>query len=176
MTTKVTRIMEELAHREAIRECLCRYARGVDRLDADMVRSAYWPDCVDEHMGFTGDAEAFIAWAFPVMRSMDQTMHFIANQLVRVQGDTADAETYFYGIHRVNLPDGTKSDVIGAGRYLDTFEKRHDQWRISRRLVVTDWFRQYPDSADWSLGMLGIKLDPGGRFPDDDSYSRIRIG
>ncbi|WP_232493862.1 nuclear transport factor 2 family protein [Novosphingobium kaempferiae] len=175
MTTSTTRILSELADREAIRECLYRYARGVDRLDADMLRSAYWPDCVDEHMGFTGNLEAFIAWSFPIMGAMDQTLHLIGNVLVSIHGDEADAESCFYGIHRVNLPGG-KSDVIGAGRYLDRFEKRDDEWRIARRLVVTDWFRQYADSADWSQGMLGIMVEPGGRFPDDESYRRLDFG
>ncbi|WP_052223335.1 nuclear transport factor 2 family protein [Novosphingobium malaysiense] len=175
MSTKVTRIAEELADREAIRECLYRYSRGVDRLDADMVRSAYWPDCIDEHMGFSGNTEEFIAWAFPIMGGMDQTMHMIGNVLTSIRGNQADVESYFYGIHRINLPDGGKSDVIGAGRYLDRFEKRDDEWRIAKRLVVTDWFRQYPDSADWSQGMLGIMVDPGGRFPDDDSYRHLKI-
>jgi hypothetical protein len=54
MTTPTSRIALELADREAIRECLYRYCRGVDRLDADMIRSAYWPDCVDNHLEFTG--------------------------------------------------------------------------------------------------------------------------
>jgi hypothetical protein len=40
---------------------------------------------------------------------------------------------------------------------------------------VTDWFRQYPDSADWSQGMLGIMIEPGGRFPDDDSYKLLKL-
>ena len=151
-----------LEDREAIRECLYRYARGVDRLDADMIRSAYWEDCVDNHMSFTGNAEEFIDWAFPIMGSMDQTMHMIGNVLMNINGDTADAESYFYGIHRINLPDGGKSDVIGAGRYVDTFEKRGEEWRIIKRVVVTDWFRQYPDSADWSNGMLGIMIDKTG--------------
>ena len=57
MTTPTSQILIELADREAIRECLYRYSRGVDRLDADMVRSAYWPDCTDNHMGFCGNAE-----------------------------------------------------------------------------------------------------------------------
>lgn len=175
MTTKTTQILHELADREAIRECLYRYARGVDRLDAEMVRSAYWPDCIDEHMGFVGNADEFIAWSFPIMGSMDQTMHIVGNVLMTIRGDEAEAESYFYGIHRVNLPDGSKSDVIGAGRYLDTLQKRGDEWRIHYRLVVTDWFRQYPDSADWSQGMLGIMVDPGGRHPDDESYRRIHL-
>jgi ketosteroid isomerase-like protein len=175
MTTPTSKILNELADREAIRECLYRYSRGVDRLDADMVRSAYWPDCVDNHMNFTGNAEEFIAWSFPIMGSMDQTMHIIGNVLMNIEGDTAGAESYFYGIHRINLPDGGKSDVIGAGRYVDTFEKRGEEWRIIKRLVVTDWFRQYPDSADWSNGMLGIMVEPGGRYPNDDSYTRINL-
>ena len=175
MTTPTSRILAELADREAIRECLYRYCRGVDRLDAEMVRSAYWPDCVDNHTGFTGNAEEFIAWAFPIMGTMDQTQHLIANVLMTIRGDSADVESYFYGFHRINLPDGDKNDVIGAGRYLDRFEKRGDEWRIKERLVMTDWFRHHPDSADWSQGRLGIMIEPGGRFPDDDSYRAIAI-
>lgn len=175
MTTPTSKILEELADREAIRECLYRYSRGVDRLDADMVRSAYWPDCVDNHMGFTGNAEEFIAWSFPIMGTMDQTMHMIGNVLMTIRGEVADVESYFYGIHRINLPDGAKSDVIGAGRYLDRLEKRGEEWRIKERMVVTDWFRQYPDSADWAQGMLGIMVDPGGRYPQDDSYKLVSI-
>ncbi len=174
MTTPTTQILAELADREAIRECLYRYCRGVDRIDADMVRSAYWPDCVDHHLEFTGNAEEFIAWSFPIMGSMDQTQHIIANVLITIAGDRADVESYFYGYHRVNMGDA-KADVIGAGRYLDTFEKRGDEWRILKRMVITDWFRQYPDSADWEAGMLGLKPPMGSRFPDDESYSLIAL-
>ena len=175
MTTPTSQILSELADREAIRECLYRYSRGIDRLDPDMVRSAYWPDCTDNHMGFVGNAEEFIAWAFPIMGTMDQTMHIIGNVLMTIRGDQADVEAYFYGIHRITLPEGGKSDVIGAGRYVDTFQKRGDEWRVLRRMVVTDWFRQYPDSADWSAGMLGIPIEPGGRKPDDESYRLITL-
>jgi hypothetical protein len=34
-------------------------------------------------------------------------------------------------------------DTIGSGRFLDRFERRGDEWRIARRLVVVDWFREY---------------------------------
>jgi hypothetical protein len=47
---------------------------------------------------------------------------------------------------------------------------REDEWRICNRVVVVDWFRQYPDSADWSAGPLGQQLSPGGRKPEDPSY------
>jgi ketosteroid isomerase-like protein len=174
MTTPNTRIMSELADREAIRECLYRYSRGVDRLDADMVRSAYWPDAVDTHLTFKGNAEEFIAWAFPIMRTMDQTMHMIGNVLITVHGTSADVESYFYGYQRVTV-EGVKQDVIAGGRYLDRFQKRGDEWRVAERMVITDWFRNYPDSADWAAGLLGLRFDIGTRYPDDPSYRLLRV-
>ena len=38
--------MQELVDREAIRECLYRYCRGIDRLDEAALRSSYWPDAI----------------------------------------------------------------------------------------------------------------------------------
>lgn len=174
MSTSTVKIAAELADREAIRECLYRYARGVDRLDADMLRSAYWPEAIDKHLEFRGNTEEFIAWAFPVMGAMDQTMHMIGNILINIHGTTADAESYFYGYHRITI-EARKHDVIGAGRYLDRFEKRGDEWRIIERLVLTDWFRQYPDSADWEAGLLGLKADMGSRYPQDPSYTMLKL-
>jgi ketosteroid isomerase-like protein len=174
MTTSVTRILEEIADREAIRECLYRYARGVDRLDADMVRSAYWPDAIDTHLDFKGNAEQFIAWAFPIMRTMDQTMHMVGNIFITIRGDRADAESYFHGYHRLTK-EGRKIDIVGSGRYLDRFERRSSEWRIAERLVMTDWFREYPDSADWNKGPFGQRIDLGGRYPDDPSYSVLTL-
>lgn len=174
MTTKVSQVLLELADREAIKECLYRYSRGADRLDADMLRTAYWPDVVDNHMTFTGNCEEFIEWSFPIMKTMDQTQHMVSNILINIHGDFADVESYFYGFQRINGPDG-KFDVIAGGRYVDRMEKREDEWRIIARHVVTDWFRQYPDSADWSNGVMGLMVDPGGRYPDDESYKRIDL-
>ncbi len=174
MTTDVSTVGSQIADREAVRECICRYCRGVDRLDADMVRSALWPDAVDKHLDSTGDTEAFIAWSFPRMAAMDQAQHFVCNVLTAVGRSSAEAEVYFLGFHRVNAAAG-KSDMIAGGRYVLRFERREDEWRISERLIVTDWFRQFANSADWSRGMVGFMIEPGGRMPTDESYRRIRI-
>jgi hypothetical protein len=176
MTTTTSRIIEELADREAIRECQYRLARGIDRLDAAMLHTAYWPDAHIDYggMDFTGSPRDYIGWAFPKIGSMNQIQHFLSNMLMTIRGNTADAEVYYYIIQNVNLADG-KRDVIGAGRYLDRLEKRGEEWRIVERLVVTDSFREFPDSADWSNGMMGFQVEPGRRFPDDQSYTRIRI-
>jgi len=94
MTVTVAQLREELADREAIRDCLYRYSRGIDRCDEDMLRSAYWPDTTDHHLDFAGTREELIAWALPALRGMDQTMHLIGNILIRLHGATASVESY----------------------------------------------------------------------------------
>ena len=41
--------VQQLADRAAIRAVADHDAHGVDRLDADLMRSASWPDAVDDH-------------------------------------------------------------------------------------------------------------------------------
>ena len=171
MAIKVSQLRDELADREAIRDCLYRYARGMDRCDEEMLRSAYWEDAIDEHMTFKGTREELIAWSMPIVKAMHQAFHMIGNIMIRIHGNKADVESYFYGFHRVRGPDGQPRDSVGAGRYLDRFEKRDDEWRIAKRVVITDWFREYDDSADWSKGFMGMMIDPGGRHPDDLTYT-----
>src|ERR1700712_1349041 len=174
MALKISDIRDSLVDREAIRDCLYRYSRGVDRLDAEMLLSAYWPDAIDHHLNFTGTAAEFVEWAFPQMRHMDQTLHVIGNVMITIRGAVAEVESYFYSVSRVGTPVH-KFDFVGAGRYLDRFERRDDEWRIADRTVVTDWFREYFDSADWSKGLMGIAVEPGQRWPEDISYSLLNI-
>jgi hypothetical protein len=172
---KVAEFAAELADREAIRDCLFRYARGVDRCDEDMVRSVYWEDAEDDHCLFIGTREPLIAWLMPLLREREATMHTIGNILIRLDGACADAESYFEGYH-VMRRDGKAVGFLQGGRYLDRLERRDDEWRIARRKVVVDWFREYPEAGDWTKGPQGqTQIAPGGRFPDDDSYTLIRL-
>jgi ketosteroid isomerase-like protein len=175
MGRTISQIQRELADREAIRDCLYQYARGVDRCDEEMLRSAYWEDAIDDHSVFKGTREEFIAYALPPMRLMDQRQHIITNILIRIHGAEASVESYFYGYQRIRGEDGVPRDYIGAGRYLDRFERRQDEWRIARRRVMTDWFREFDDSADWPKGFLGMRIEPGGLCPDDPSYQLLDL-
>ncbi|MCB2077276.1 MAG: nuclear transport factor 2 family protein [Novosphingobium sp.] len=175
MNLKVSQVVAELADREAIRDCIYRYARGVDRCDEEELRSVYWEDAVDDHCLFKGAREELIAWVMPLLRAREATSHNIDNIVIRLNGDSADAESYFQGYHVVRGESGVTGHLQG-GRYLDRFEKRNDEWRIAMRKVVVDWFRTCPDAGDWAVGPQGqSQIEPGGRFPDDDSYRLIDL-
>lgn len=175
MSLKVSRIMAELADREAIRDCIYRYARGVDRCDEETLRSAYWEDAFDDHCLFAGTREELIAWVMPLLRAREATSHNIDNIIIRLHGDRADVESYFQGYHVVRKESGPIANLQG-GRYLDRFEKRGDEWRIVWRKVIVDWFREFPDAGDWAKGPQGqTRIQPGVRYPDDESYSALDL-
>ena len=175
MIRTVSQIREESADREAIRDCLYRYARAIDRCDMDLLKTAYWPGAIDRHSGFTGTIEEFAAWAEPKLRAMPHSVHMLGNILIRLDGDAARVETYFWSVNV--LPAGEVRDVIVCGRYLDRFARQNDEWRIAERLVVHDWFQENAETGDWSKGPFGWSdLKLGGQVPDDGSYAWLGLG
>jgi hypothetical protein len=164
---------DELVDREMIRDCLLRYCRGVDRCDLDLIHAAYWPEATDLHATpgrAPMNAYAMFAKIMPRLQKMDQTMHTLANIMIRVAGAKAFAESYFHAYHRVVVDDGARRDIVTAGRYIDHLEKRAGEWRILHRVVALDWFRDHGNSADWEQGIFGGPCLMGGRKPDDMSY------
>lgn len=165
------RFLEELADREAIRDCLYRYCRGIDRCDADLLRSAFWPDALDSH-AVPGkpplNAHYFIERVIPLLEKMRVTQHQLANILIRIDGARATSESYFWAVHQEER-QGEQQDVHAAGRYLDHMEMREGQWRIAHRHVLIDWFRVGDKASDWETGMFGKPSEMGDRFGRDHS-------
>ena len=52
--------LQTLLDRQAIHDVLMRYSRGLDRHDRKVLESVYWPDAVDDHITYRGDAKGFI--------------------------------------------------------------------------------------------------------------------
>jgi len=132
---------DALAAKQACYDTLMRYARGVDRCDAELVRSTYHPDAYDDHGGYQGDANGFIAWVKPtVMDVFTCTMHKLGNVLIEVDGDQAFAETYAIA-HHVQADQKTPSDLIMGVRYIDRLEQRGGEWKIAHREMSFEWER-----------------------------------
>lgn len=62
MSTHITEI-DVLLAKQAIAELVCRIARGVDRRDPELIRSAFHEDGTDDHGAYRGPAAGFAEWA-----------------------------------------------------------------------------------------------------------------
>lgn len=133
MQEKLTYLMD----RQEILDVVNRYCRGVDRLDEDMVKSAYHADAVDDHSMFVGSADEFWTWVRKMhSENHSATQHMIGNHLAWIDGDVAHCETYlsYSGMNKTGAP----FSAIG-GRYIDRMEKRAGKWGIVAREYIVDW-------------------------------------
>lgn len=155
------------AHIE-ITQVLYRYSRGVDRGDREMIRSVYHPDALDNHGAWTGLGVEF---ADRIVDSLDgatlTAQHHITNALIELDGETAACESYFLAYHPSRDEAGAEVLAAAAGRYLDRFERRDDEWRIADRRVVLDWTREKVEGEPWPSQTA---YPGGGRREADPSW------
>ena len=133
--------LDRLVAKDAIRDCLFRINRGLDRVERDLILS-----------GFHNDAQ--ICWAAPdyvpisqfietalmVQAKTSRVQHLLGNILIDFEGDCANVESYEIGRHLTPMPEGVK-DLIIAARFIDRFSYRDGAWRIERRRKLIDWMR-----------------------------------
>jgi len=173
MTTQERRLAE-LLDREAIRDCLYRYCRGIDRADEATLRSAYWPDAQDNHGIYKGPVEGFFQWALGVFRTGPRNVHQISNILIEFKGErSAIVESYFNALQRGPDGEGTQRQFQLAGRYCDRFEKRGEEWRVIKRVVVFDWVDEQAAPEASEEARFGRRQPIGGALPDDPIYELL---
>ncbi|ARO32592.1 NTF2 domain-containing protein (plasmid) [Rhizobium etli] len=162
----------ELLDREAIRDCLYRYCRGIDRADEAALRSAYWPDARDNHGAYCGSAAGFIDFALNVFKTGPRNIHQITNILIEFNNpEEAAVESYFAALQRAPDGAGRISQVLICGRYCDLFSKRGRDWRIAERTVVYDLVEEQTLAAASETEQFGARQPIGASFPDDPVYA-----
>ena len=166
--------LQELVDREAIRDCIYRYCRGIDRADEASLRSSYWPDAHDCHGAYEGPAEGFIQMALTIFKTGPRNIHQVSNILIEFASPNAAAvESYFTAFQRAAGPDGTMRQVLLCGRYCDRFEKRGEEWRVSDRTVVYDWVEEQTPPHEAELNRFGPRQPIGAAYPDDVVYGLL---
>lgn len=158
--------LQALLDREAVREVSLRYTRGIDRHDDELLQSTYHADAVDDHGVFIGTPEAFVEYA---NRTHTQNWvghhHYVTNQTVDLDGDTAHCESYFMAV--LKRADGV-CDMVG-GRYVDRIERRDGRWAVAARICMVEWnIEASPGSAPLDPDMFVT----GTWDRDDPSYRR----
>jgi ketosteroid isomerase-like protein len=156
--------LQQLSDREEIRDAAMRYCRGVDRLDPDCMKSAYWPDAIDEHGSFVGNAHEFADYCMTAHLRWAWTMHSIYTHQIELDDDGVHARGEMYNVTHLCRADSGAIDTW-YGRYLDRYEKRGDEWRIIHRVCVhngtaTAMFEPMPiDATNYRSGSFDRPAD-----------------
>lgn len=157
--------LQELWDVRQIERVLYKYSRGFDRCDLQMAQETYWPEALDDHPGFVGNGQAMcVHWDNEHRKQFDSTQHYIMNNDIEVDGDTAHAESYVMLAAR--MKDSFETTVAG-GRYVRRLEKRDGEWRIAATVCVTEWALD-PANAEAVISVSAPSL----RNKSDSVYDR----
>jgi hypothetical protein len=179
---KLSPRLQAAIDKSEIAETLASFARGLDRIDENLLRSVLHHDAtLDLGPGvFQGTGGDYVHWILGVLAGIRSTHHMITNIRVELEGDSALVESYFHAHIRMEKPVG-REDVFMGGRNLDRFERR-GVWKITHRKQVLDWVRtesasdifyhQNPDAL-WSYRS---KTDPSyqmAQFPGSQTGGKL---
>jgi len=163
----MTHALQRLIDKEAIWECSLRYTRGLDRLDIELFRSAYWDDAQTCHGALNGSVDDFLDWWLPMQEARECGQHVMSNQRVEFDSDEeAHVETYFNA--SIKRTDSDSVEIL-VGRYVDRFTKRGDDWRIQTRVLIFEW-QAYVDASAMTDRLA--RNHKGTRHKSDISYER----
>lgn len=136
MANETEGLLRDLKDRQEIYDCILRYCRGIDRLDREMLMSAYHADALDDHGTFVGPVDAFADYVLDLHTThQHRTQHHITNHRCDIDGAVAHAESYY--IFR-SLNKDPPLHTMASGRYLDRLENREGRWAIAARICLVD--------------------------------------
>lgn len=163
-------LLRNLEARRQIEAALARVARGVDRLDRELMISGYHPEAMDYHGSFEGSPTEFADWVIERHTgNVEQCMHFLGQINLEIDGDRASCESNVVVFYRV-VKEGVPYDMLSPGRYLDRFECRDGEWKIIERLAMHEKDRLDPVVFKMQ-GPFVDMLSKARRDKEDPSYA-----
>jgi hypothetical protein len=158
-----------LADREAIREMIYRYCRALDRSDVVLGYSVFHEDSeADYGPIYSGSGRGFIDFSLGSTKGLNcSTHHQVSNITIQLDGDRASSEAYVLSTFRMLMGEQQMQSQSWA-RYIDQWSCRAGEWRISKRLAITDF----------DTSMAEVKANPpspiGQRNREDPSFAALR--
>jgi hypothetical protein len=166
--------LRELWNKQEIAEVLgARYARALDWLDEEALKDCFHPDGHVDYGFFVGNAHDWCIAVMPIEKESLHRFHYVFNILIRIEGDTAEAESN-------SLAGGRRSDGAGGftqsffgSRYLDRLERRGGVWKIAERRALLEFAQEMPSSGGPGGGLAGLEL-VSGLSPQHALYRPMR--
>jgi len=134
------RIQEMLDHYE-IRRTLAEYCHACDRADPTLMSAVYTgDDSFDDHghVKAPGPEYARIMTGL-ILERTEAISHVLGQSLIKVEGDSAIAETFFIAFMRLTGEQGIPPRMNQlVGRFVDRLERIDGKWKIRHRICVRD--------------------------------------
>jgi ketosteroid isomerase-like protein len=152
MASHSTSSVQETADRLAIGELIDAYAHCADRRDAkgqmnlftDDTRFVVYLDATADQPTQELRGREALAPVFDDLNTYAATFHFNGQRAVIVDGDRATGESYCLAHHLSVSPDGQRTMMVAAIRYLDAFVKQDGAWLFAERRLMVDWTETRP--------------------------------
>jgi ketosteroid isomerase-like protein len=131
--------------RQAVSDLLVRYVHALDNRDWAVVEQCFTADAVFIHPGGRVEgAAAIVSRAQAALEPLDGSQHLLGSVSVTVDGDAAQATSYFHAQHiRVGAPGGGL--YVIAGTYRDRLCRTAAGWAIFERAQEYSWRSGNPD-------------------------------
>jgi hypothetical protein len=131
-----------MAERQITRVFLS-YARAVDNLDFERLRSCFHPDA-RIHYGeiFSGNLDETVAWLENSLPRLQSTLHDFGAPWIELDLENGRARCETYTTNAARYPENENGEVVlnvTGTRYVDVFERRDDDWRIVERKNIGAW-------------------------------------
>lgn len=155
-------MLRGLLDKQEITEALHRYARSMDRCDAALGYSVFWPEAKADYgeQMFVGTGHGFVDMCMKAHLEVSYAhSHQMSTISIWLDGDTARSETYGDVTHHSIDPNGQHWDSRSLGRYIDRWERRNDEWRIIDRRFVLDFDSTTPCTSMFATTGLRNRED-----------------
>ena len=133
---------------------------------------AFHDDAEVKYGTYDGHYEKFCEDIVEGNLTIRDTMHSIINEHynIDVEAKKATGEIYVLALWGTD-----ESNFICSGRYLDKYECRDNDWRISFRRYVYDWSRTTSYSGNDPEKAFEGLIYRGKRNKEDFSYESLKI-
>lgn len=130
-------LSQEIKDRFDIHDVMHRYARMVDRRLWEIQDQVFVTDATIDYTSTGGQAghyKEILKWLDSALEPWPLNLHFISNIEIQLEGDRAQATSYFNAPMGRKRKDGSQYIITNAGYYEDDLVRTSEGWRIRKRV------------------------------------------
>lgn len=131
--------MAASSEKDDIKEVLYRYSIMVDRRRWELVPEVFTEDATIDYTsvgsgGTKGPVGPMLEWLEQSLEPWPMNLHFITNEIIQIDGDTAKSTCCFNAPMGRKKKDGSGFFLTNAGYYEDELVRTEAGWRIRKRV------------------------------------------